>query len=52
MTDKKTEIDISGLSDEDAEKLIKLLEENSYSGCIKKLTTVEKIKMALRKLFR
>lgn len=49
MVDKNN----STLSDEDKEKIIKLIEEmGSLGGKIKEPTTVEKIKIGLSKMFR
>ena len=47
------EINIKGLSEEEQKKLKESLENMAgYSGCIKELTTVEKIKRGLSRLFR
>lgn len=53
MLQKKVDIDIKGLSEEQQKEIIECLENlGSYGGCIEELTTVKKIKRGLSRLFR
>lgn len=49
---KSINIKIESFSEEVQKEIIKCLEESGYSGCIEELTTVEKIKRGLSRLFR